>query len=251
MLETDHGQVLAGRGSHFDPEVALTGRAGAMGRVLVVPAARTRPPYLMTDMIAAEPAVGSGSPGGATTRSRQTIPFQRCGWIRDAAGGSQPITTTGCGTSEHAAMAATHLLGNAIDAGHAHLVRCRQALDLARDPAGRRPGDRRFARGRDVGHERGARHAPDGLAHGRRSSTVSDRSPGASPGRAGGRDAGAGPELVPHGRVSLPDRRAALRWPRHWPVERLDGARCARCSRSRSMSRTPRRWLQALAGSSG
>ena len=130
----------------------------------------------MTDMIAAEPAL-AGRLVDRAARDK-SVPAL-VAWIRDAAGGSRPITTTGCGTSEHAAMAAAHLLGNAIDARHAHLVRSRQALDLVRDPQGD---------GLVIGfsHEGGTWATNEALARARRAGartalvTVSDRSPGAA-----------------------------------------------------------------------
>src|SRR5579859_1444553 len=89
------------------------------------------PPYLMARMIAAEPGVvarvaarvGSNPSGPALAAA-----------IADALKRGEPVTTTGCGTSEHAALAAAALIADAAGPGRAHLVRCWQALDLAQAP---------------------------------------------------------------------------------------------------------------------
>jgi glucosamine--fructose-6-phosphate aminotransferase (isomerizing) len=130
----------------------------------------------MTEMIAAEPALA----GRVVERAKRDPSVAALvDWLRDDADANQPITTTGCGTSEHAAMAAAILLGNALDARHAHLVRSRQALDLVRDPQGR---------GLVIAfsHEGGTWATNEAIARSRRAGartalvTVSDRSPGAA-----------------------------------------------------------------------
>ena len=129
----------------------------------------------MTEMIAAEPALA----GRLVERmARDTSVAALVEWIRDAASSGQPITTTGCGTSEHAAMAAALLLGNGMDIARGHLVRSRQALDLVRDPQ---------AIGLVIGfsHEGGTWATNEALLRCREAGaqtalvTVSDRSPGA------------------------------------------------------------------------
>jgi glutamine---fructose-6-phosphate transaminase (isomerizing) len=91
------------------------------------------PPYLMARMIAAEPALAervalrvASSPAGSALAAAIAAALDR----------GDPVTTTGCGTSEHAALAAAALIAEAVGPGKAHLVRCWQALDLARAPQG-------------------------------------------------------------------------------------------------------------------
>ena len=93
-----------------------------------MPAFRSRPPYLMSEMIAAEPAL-------AERLVRRLAADETLGQLADAvrtaASAGQPIVTTGCGTSEHAAMAIAALLNEALDAGD---VRSIQALESLRRP---------------------------------------------------------------------------------------------------------------------
>jgi len=130
----------------------------------------------MTKMIAAEPALA----GRLVERAARDQAVARLvEWISGAAGDSRPITTTGCGTSEHAAMAAASLIGNALGGEHGHLTRSSQALDLVRGPQ---------SHGLVIGfsHEGGTWATNEALARcrgaGARTAlvTVSDRSPGAA-----------------------------------------------------------------------
>ena len=96
-----------------------------------MPAFRSRPPYVMTEMIAAEPALADrlvhrlmGDP----------VVEQLASAIADAARAGQPIVTTGCGTSEHAAAAIAELLNEAVDPRPGREVRCVQALEAFRRP---------------------------------------------------------------------------------------------------------------------
>ena len=93
-----------------------------------MPAFRSRPPYLMSEMIAAEPAL-------AERLVRRLAADETVGQLADAvqsaAGRSQPILTTGCGTSEHAAMAIAVLLEEALLGRE---VRSVQALESLRRP---------------------------------------------------------------------------------------------------------------------
>jgi len=130
----------------------------------------------MTEMIAAEPALAARV---AKVAAHDPSTGALVDWIQDAATRGDPITTTGCGTSEHAAMAAAELLANAIGPQRGQLVRSRQALDVARDPQ---------AGGVLVGftHEGGTWATNEALDRSRRAGartalvTVSDRSPGAA-----------------------------------------------------------------------
>lgn len=93
-----------------------------------MPAFRSRPPYVMSEMIAAEPAL-------AERLVRRLASDETVGQLADAARAAverrQPIVTTGCGTSEHAAMAIAALLEEALDAVE---VRTVQALESLRRP---------------------------------------------------------------------------------------------------------------------
>lgn len=77
-----------------------------------MPAWRDGPPYVMTEMIAAEPALA-----GRLSRGLRSDPSLDAvvGALRDAAGRGEPITTTGCGTSHHAAMAVGAMLIDALE----------------------------------------------------------------------------------------------------------------------------------------
>jgi glucosamine--fructose-6-phosphate aminotransferase (isomerizing) len=94
----------------FDPEAILPGAPDPWASS-TIPAWRDAPPYAMTDMIAAEPALGERlvrrlADDPTTTRLANDV--------RVAAEADEPIVITGCGTSEHAAMAAAALLGDAL-----------------------------------------------------------------------------------------------------------------------------------------
>jgi fructoselysine-6-P-deglycase FrlB-like protein len=93
----------------------------------------------MTDMIAAEPHLARrvldrllrpGSPAAELARA-----------VRDAAEGGQPIVVTGCGTSEHGALAAVGILREALrSAGLARdpgAIIGRQAFEASLDPQSR------------------------------------------------------------------------------------------------------------------
>ncbi|MEA2517947.1 MAG: hypothetical protein QOF49_27, partial [Chloroflexota bacterium] len=79
------------------------------------PAARSGPPWHMTDMIAAEPYVAErllaafGDPQGPAGRL--------AGAIGQAASSGAPIVVTGCGTSEHAALAVVEILREGLRSG--------------------------------------------------------------------------------------------------------------------------------------
>jgi len=92
-----------------------------------MPAFRGKPPYVMTEMIAAEPAHAerllhrlADDEGFAALADA----------LRAAADADHPIVTTGCGTSEHAAMAVAALLTEALG----REVRSVQALELLHRP---------------------------------------------------------------------------------------------------------------------
>jgi fructoselysine-6-P-deglycase FrlB-like protein len=93
-----------------------------------MPAFRSRPPYLMSEMIAAEPALAERLV--RRLAADETL-SQLADAVRTAAAAGQPILTTGCGTSEHAAAAIAALLNEALDPVE---VRSVQALESRRRP---------------------------------------------------------------------------------------------------------------------
>lgn len=120
---------------HFDPTAPLAG-ASEPWAPLDRPARRDGPPYHMTDMIAAEPALARrllarlADPTGSAARVAAAV--------TEAASAGQPIVTTGCGTSEHGALAAADILRDALRrAGLPHsagLPVAAQAFELSLDP---------------------------------------------------------------------------------------------------------------------
>ena len=141
----------------------------------VQPPFRARPPYVMTEMIAAEPALAQrlihrlGEDPGVE---------ELADLLRGAAAEGRPIITTGCGTSEHAAMGLATLVNEALDLQTGHEVRALPALAVAQRP----PPDGVLVA---VSHEGGTmvtneaiRAAGSGAAT-TALVTVSERSPGA------------------------------------------------------------------------
>lgn len=160
----------------FDPGAPLPGApdpwAGSE-----MPAWRDGPPYAMTEMIAAEPALA----GRLVRHLQADAALERVtGAIRDAIQAGFPVTTTGCGTSQHAAIAVACLIADGLGPQPASsLVRTVQAFELA----GRPPdGGAVIAISHEGGTEAtnhalrwgGGPDGPTGLI------TVSDRSPGAA-----------------------------------------------------------------------
>jgi fructoselysine-6-P-deglycase FrlB-like protein len=100
-----------------------------------IPPVRAGPPYRMTEMIAAEPALARrllarlAGPGPA---------FRLGATIREAALASEPVIVTGCGTSEHGAMATAAILRDVLRQtvlpSVGLLVQSRQAFEAALDP---------------------------------------------------------------------------------------------------------------------
>ena len=137
-----------------------------------MPDLRDGPPYAMTEMIAAEPDLAA-----RLVRRLQDDPSlpRMVDAIRAAASRGAPILTTGCGTSEHAAMVAAALLTDALGGPTVWSI---QALELARRP----PADGVVLA---ISHEGGTWATNEALraAHDAGAQTglitVSDRSPGA------------------------------------------------------------------------
>jgi glucosamine--fructose-6-phosphate aminotransferase (isomerizing) len=102
----------------------------------VQPSPREGPPFHMTEMIAAEPHIARriverlADPQGGAGRL--------AGAIGQAASTGATIVVTGCGTSEHAALAAVEILRDAIRAagmaGGPGAIVAAQAFELALDP---------------------------------------------------------------------------------------------------------------------
>jgi glutamine---fructose-6-phosphate transaminase (isomerizing) len=140
-----------------------------------MPPVRSGPPFLMTEMIEAEPAFAERLlhrlllPGGAAEQLARAIGAT----VLDG----RPVVVVGCGTSEHGAMAAAAILGDAVAAPA--LVRSQQAMEAALAPQ---------AVGRlvAVSHEGGTWATNEALVAARRAGiptaliTVSERSPGAA-----------------------------------------------------------------------
>ncbi len=100
------------------------------------PPVRPGPPFLMTEMIVAEPALAGrlvrrrGAPGAATDALAQAID--------DASARGEPVVVIGCGTSEHAAMAFAEIANDALaNKGLAAEVRSEQAFEAALAPPAR------------------------------------------------------------------------------------------------------------------
>jgi glucosamine--fructose-6-phosphate aminotransferase (isomerizing) len=97
-----------------------------------MPRWRDRPPYAMTEMIATEPALAERL---ARRLASDPALAELASSMRAAAGSGAAITLTGCGTSEHAAMAGTEILNAALAlAGLRPVVAAVQALETLRRP---------------------------------------------------------------------------------------------------------------------
>jgi fructoselysine-6-P-deglycase FrlB-like protein len=143
-----------------------------------IPAWRDGPPYAMTEMIDAEPALAARV---ADRLLSSSVLEAVADALREAAHDRLAITTTGCGTSQHAAIAVAALLADALaSAGLSDdRVGAVQAFELSR----------RVPRGGvvvAVSHEGGTAATNDALRAAATAGaatvliTVSDRSPGAA-----------------------------------------------------------------------
>ena len=93
------------------------------------PELRPGPPWVMQEMIAAQPALAEAlleSPPRGMTEAAQMI--------ADALEHNRPVIVCGCGTSEHAAHAIAELISFAVDPEQSPLVHARPALSAALDP---------------------------------------------------------------------------------------------------------------------
>lgn len=165
----------------FDPLAPLPG-APDPWQSSSMPASRDGPPYAMTDMIAAEPALAERL---LTTLQHDATVDRLAAEIRTAIEAGEAVTFTGCGTSEHAAMAAVLIVADALRAAGVADPRIGsvQAFELLGRPA---------ATGMLIGvsHEGGTWATNEALREAREAGlqtaliTVSDRSPGAQLARA-------------------------------------------------------------------
>ena len=169
---------LADFAADFDPDRPLPGPPEPWESTSA-PAARSGPPFAMTEMISVEPALAerilvahSAADGGAAALAAA---------LRRAGEAREPVNVTGCGTSEHAALAVVELWRDAWRAAGLPGPEpvAAQAFELSLDAP---------ARGLVVGvsHE-GATTATNAALSAARSAgaatallTVTDRSPGAA-----------------------------------------------------------------------
>jgi glucosamine 6-phosphate synthetase-like amidotransferase/phosphosugar isomerase protein len=96
------------------------------------PELRAGPPWVMAEMIAAEPALV------AELLATGTAAAEAAGPIREAVAGAlaagRPVTVVGCGTSEHAAHGVAALIAGGVAPAQRALVRARPAFAAAQDP---------------------------------------------------------------------------------------------------------------------
>jgi glutamine---fructose-6-phosphate transaminase (isomerizing) len=119
----------------FDPRTPLAAAPDPWAE-LPQPSVRTGPPFHMTDMIAAEPFVAErildrlDDPQGPAGRL--------AGAIGQSASSGAPIVVTGCGTSEHAAIALVEILREGLRSGGLPsgpaTILAAQAFELSLDP---------------------------------------------------------------------------------------------------------------------
>lgn len=116
----------------FDPSAPLAGPPEPWASA-PMPVARDHAPYHMTEMIAAEPAFARRLLGRLSEDARVD---DLAGRLLATIERGEPIILTGCGTSEHGALAAASILREAVaDAGHpAAFVWSEQAFELSLAP---------------------------------------------------------------------------------------------------------------------
>ena len=141
--------------AHPDPEASLSGPP-APWSVLPAPVHRDGPPWWMTEMIAVEPALSgrvlrrmgvvrrsSGVPGvppKLEAPGRDSPAGRLATMIRSALEAGEPAVITGCGTSEHGAMAFAAIVTDAIEragirgSGQPGAVLARQAFEASLAP---------------------------------------------------------------------------------------------------------------------
>ncbi len=119
----------------FDANAPLPGPAEPWAYA-PTPSRREAPPYHLTDMIAAEPALARRL---VARVQASTEAAELADAIRATAGAGGPIVVTGCGTSETAAMGMVEILRDALRASGlpSATVSSAQAFELALDPVAR------------------------------------------------------------------------------------------------------------------
>ena len=117
----------------FDPTAPLAGPPDPWESTST-PSTRSGPPYHMTDMIAAEPSLARRI---VERLARPDSPAARlAAEIRATLEAGEPVILTGCGTSEHAALAAAEILREAARAADLPnaIVSSEQAFELSLAP---------------------------------------------------------------------------------------------------------------------
>lgn len=92
------------------------------------PELRAGPPWVMQEMIAAQPELAEQMLASPSAAARELAEQ-----IAAALSAGRVVTVTGCGTSEHAAHAVAALIASAVGRERRALVRARPALDAAVD----------------------------------------------------------------------------------------------------------------------
>lgn len=120
---------------HFDPTAELAGPPHPWAYTRQ-PSLRSGPPYHMTEMIEAEPALARRllahdpeSSGAAALAAA----------IRDVVSAGEPVVVTGCGTSEHGALGVVEILRDAVRAAGVAkaTIQAEQAFEVSLDPPSR------------------------------------------------------------------------------------------------------------------
>ena len=188
----------------FDPDAPLPGMPDPWA-FMPTPTRRPGPPWAMAEMIAAEPGLADRI---AARLFADGSAEALASLVRGAAAAGAPVVATGCGTSEHAAMATAAILREAWRssgfAGRGPVSA--QAFELALDPP---------AGGVVIGisHEGGTTATMAAMAAGRGHGAATALITGSARvtgGRRGGRharDRRDGPRLVSHRGVPVADRR--------------------------------------------
>jgi glucosamine--fructose-6-phosphate aminotransferase (isomerizing) len=116
----------------FDPTAALPGPPEPWASTSQ-PSPRPGPPYHMTEMIEAEPALAGRILGRDPVESGAVLLADE---VRRAATAGHPVLVTGCGTSEHAAQGVAGILREALDAAglSGAIVHTDQAFEISLDP---------------------------------------------------------------------------------------------------------------------
>ncbi len=159
----------------FDPDAPLPGAPDPWA-ASTMPAWRHGPPYLMTEMIAAEPALAKRL---AARLLADPMVERLARRVREAVAAGAPVTLVGCGTSEHAAEAIAATWTDALGLPDGHSVRHAQAFEAIARPQ----TDGLVVA---ISHEGGtaatndALRAVAGAGAATALITVSDRSPGAA-----------------------------------------------------------------------